>query len=91
MSFSCHMLKGPPLIELPSLLAGTIRQYSKKAMPQLMRIAVSNPEFLRKEISLYRRWPYQAMVINVLDAASSNMVDNARDIFTILYISGRVL
>src|SRR5262245_55141415 len=52
----------------PIRLAGTCRQYSKKAIPQLTRIAAIS------ELCLYFRCPYQAKVMNTLEARSSTMV-----------------
>src|SRR5262245_47520912 len=52
----------------PMRLAGTCKQYSKKAIPQLTRIAAI------RELCLYFRCPYQANVMNTLDAISSKMV-----------------
>ena len=48
----------------PQRLAGTCRQYSKKAIPQLIRITVHNA------VCWYRRRPYQATVIKTLEANS---------------------
>ena len=38
ITLSCIRLKGPPLPWKPMRLAGTVRQYSKKAMPQEKRM-----------------------------------------------------
>ena len=38
MTLSCIRLKGPPLPWKPIRFAGTVRQYSKKAMPQENRM-----------------------------------------------------
>ncbi len=46
------MLKGPPLMLLPNLLAGIINMYSKKAMPQLIRTMVNKPLPFKTGISL---------------------------------------
>ena len=43
-------------------LAGTCNRYSKKAMPQLTRITTSSG------MLLWRRWPYQAKVMNTLES-----------------------
>src|SRR5690606_14908715 len=51
---------------LPMRLAGTIRLYSKKAMPQLTTIAMNSGALL------YLRWPYQAKVMNTLLASSNS-------------------
>jgi hypothetical protein len=48
--------------------AGTWKQYSKKAMPQLTRIT-----FQRAEVR-YFRWPYQAKVMKMLEIVSRIMV-----------------
>ena len=48
-------------------LAGTASQYSKKAMPQLIRTTIHSglaPNF---------RWPYQAKVMKTFDRASMTM------------------
>ena len=45
-------------------LAGTAKQYSMKAMPQLARIASTMGE------DLYLRCPYQANVMKTLEAKS---------------------
>jgi len=74
------MLNGPPFIDAPSLFAGTINEYSSSAIPQLIKIAVIIPEFFKKEMSLKRKCPYQAIVIKELDAIKSNMVEIERDI-----------
>ena len=50
MVFSCTT----EYTSLPMRLAGTISRYSKKAMPQLTRMARNRGEFL------YFRCPYQA-------------------------------
>src|SRR5450631_660370 len=49
---------------LPQRLAGTASQYSKNAMPQLTMMASGS------QLSLYLRWPYQAKVMNTLEANS---------------------
>src|SRR5690606_27629662 len=50
-----------------SRLAGTIRQYSKNAIPQLTRITANSGE------DLYFRCPYQAKVMKMLEAVSSRI------------------
>src|SRR3954447_15093844 len=52
---------------LPQRLAGTASQYSKNAIPQLARITSTS------ELSLNLRWPYQAKVMNTLEANSINI------------------
>src|ERR1041384_5684997 len=49
-------------------LAGTWKQYSKNAMPQLARITFQSAS-LR-----YLRWPYQAKVMKTLEMVSRTMV-----------------
>ena len=41
-------------------LAGTCKQYSKKAMPQLANTTIHSGDYLK------RRWPYHAKVMNTL-------------------------
>lgn len=72
--FNCHILKGPPFILLPNLLAGTISEYSTKAMHQLIKMEPHKPTPFKKLMSLNFKCPYQAMVINVFDAMRSSMV-----------------
>ncbi len=75
---------------LPNLLAGTIKLYSSKAMPQLIKIVVNKPAFFKKLISLKRKCPYQATVINVFDAINNNMVLNARGISVFFFKAERI-
>jgi hypothetical protein len=49
-------------------LAGTWKQYSKKAISQLIKMASHNGEFL------YFKWPYQAMVIKIFEIVNKMMV-----------------
>src|SRR5690606_22428949 len=62
MPLSC----GAEYTAAPIRLAGTIRQYSKKAMPQLTRITVNSGA------ERYFGCPYQAKVMNTLEPTSSN-------------------
>src|SRR5271168_4886616 len=64
MVFSCAALNSYE----PMRLAGTWKQYSKNAMPQLARITFHNAS-LR-----YFKWPYQAKVMKILEIVSSRMV-----------------
>jgi len=48
--------------------AGTWKQYSTKAIPQLTRITIHKGE------SLYLRCPYQAMVMKMFDTVSRAIV-----------------
>lgn len=47
-------------------IGGHRQQYSKKAIPQLVRITAGS------QLSLYLRWPYQANVMKILDPNSIN-------------------
>src|SRR4051794_9547511 len=49
-------------------LAGTCRQYSKKAIPQLTSTTFHSAS------CRYFRWPYQAVVMKMLDPSSSKIV-----------------
>ncbi len=63
MPLSC----GAEYTALPRRLPGTCRQYSKKAMPQLTRIAIISG------VLLYFRCPYHAKVMKTLLASSSRI------------------
>src|SRR4029077_876599 len=52
----------------PMRFAGTWKQYSKKAMPQLARMTFHSAS-LR-----YLRWPYQANVMKMFEMVSSKIV-----------------
>jgi len=52
----------------PRRLAGTIKQYSKKAMPQLIRIT------FQSAVPWCFKCPYQAKVMKVLEITKSIMV-----------------
>src|ERR1700726_2701564 len=52
----------------PMRLAGTWKQYSKKAMPQLARMTFQSAS-LR-----YFRWPYQAKVMKIFEMVSRRIV-----------------
>src|SRR5438105_732909 len=51
-------------------LAGTCNRYSKSAMPQLARATTYHADPSLKNF----RWPYQATVMNTLEATRSRMV-----------------
>jgi hypothetical protein len=51
-------------IACPILLAGTCRQYSKKAMPHEMRMTATSA------VDLNFRWPYQVKAMKMLEAMS---------------------
>jgi len=76
ITFSWTSVKEPPLLTYPIRLAGTWKQYSKNAIPQLIRITANKPRFLSELISLNFRWPYHAKVINVFDSIKSPMVES---------------
>lgn len=63
---------------LPNLLAGTINEYSTNAIPQLIKIDPKIPTSFKKGMSLKRKCPYQAIVMNVLEAMRRSMVYNGR-------------
>jgi hypothetical protein len=48
----------------PMRLAGTWKQYSNSAMPQLARIAIHSGALL------YLRWPYHAKVMKMFETSS---------------------
>src|SRR5512140_3899052 len=69
---SCMILSWPsdnPARWNPIRLAGTCSRYSASAMTQLMRAAMNHGAVAR-----FLRWPYQAIVMNRLEAISSAMV-----------------
>lgn len=74
MTFSCTRLKGPPLREYPIRLAGTVRQYSKKAIPHENRITNIRGHPVDIFISLSFRCPYQAKVMKTFDITSISIV-----------------
>ena len=76
ITFSCRRLKGPPLPVNPILLAGTVRQYSKNAIPQENRITRISGQPVEIFISDSFRWPYQANVMKMLENTSIRTVQN---------------
>src|SRR5579863_1599045 len=52
----------------PIRFAGTWKTYSKKAIPQLARIASGRADFV------FLRWPYHAIVIKIFEIVSKAMV-----------------
>src|SRR3954462_7402077 len=69
---------------LAQRLAGTASQYSKNAMPQLtMMASVSG-------ISLNFRWPYQANVMNTLEANSISTGKSRGEMVGISFLSGNI-
>lgn len=84
ITLSCQRLKGPPFSVNPIRLAGTWKQYSNKAMPQLIKIMASKPRFCPQLICLNFKCPYHANVIKVFDITKSPMVKRAFFILNIL-------
>ncbi len=78
MTFSCTMVNGPPVSDDPKRLAGTWKQYSKNANPQLMSTRETNPAFGNQPHCLKLRWPYQASVINPFEIMRRMIVPMAR-------------
>gem|GEM_PF-4336402 len=74
ITFNCHRLNGPPLPSKPRRLAGTWKIYSKKAIPQLIRIMAKSPRLLNQLICLNFRCPYHAIVIKLLDSNKRKIV-----------------
>ena len=69
ITLSCPRSKRPK----PMRFAGTWKQYSKKAIPQLARIAIQTG-FARKSL----RWPYQAKVMKTFETRRSRIVGMGR-------------
>ena len=64
MSLSCTPVNCP----CPNRFAGTWRQYSKKAIPQLAKITIQSG------LCLNFKWPYQANVIKMFDRVNKTIV-----------------
>lgn len=60
----------------PIRFAGTVRQYSKKAIPHENKITRISGHPLEIFISLSFKWPYHAKVINMFDATSIRTVQS---------------
>ncbi len=88
ITFNCISEKGPPFPWKPILLAGTWKQYSKKAIAQLISTIAAIPSVSNHFISLNFRWPYQAKVIKVFERIKSPMVYKLFIGKTILMIIG---
>jgi hypothetical protein len=67
-------VNGPPFPTNPILFAGTWKQYSKKAIPQLIIIIENSPNLLNAGISANLRCPYHAKVMKVLDKTNNRIV-----------------
>ena len=76
MILSCMRLNGPPFMSEPILFAGTIAEYSKKAIPHDVRmIRISgHPSLMCNSDSL--SCPYHAKVMNMLDTISRRIVQS---------------
>ena len=68
MTFSSQIENGPPNCDDPMRLAGTWKQYSNRAMPQLSSTIASMPK--RSSLDLNAMWPYQASVMKAFDMMS---------------------
>lgn len=68
MTFSSQIENGPPNCDDPMRLAGTWKQYSNRAMPQLSSTMASMPK--RSSLDLNAMWPYQASVMKAFDKTS---------------------
>ena len=71
ITFSCIRLNGPPLPSKPMRLAGTCRQYSTKAIAQLMSINAISPILANRGICAIFRCPYHANVIKIFDISNN--------------------
>ena len=74
ITFNCHIENGPPYSEKPRRLAGTCMQYSKNAIPQLIKIIPNNPIFENLGIAVNRKWPYHANVIKTFESVNKIIV-----------------
>src|SRR5690606_33265157 len=94
MTFNWIRVKGPPFPRNPILLAGTWKMYSKRAMPQLIRMMEISPNLLNHFHSWNFKWPYQASTIKELLRINSPMVRSAfmesreLNVWTLLYFIG---
>jgi len=77
ITFNCKSVNGPPLSWYPMRLAGTWKQYSNKAIPQLISITAKRGRLSRPFICLNLRCPYQANVMKVFDNTRKKMVNKA--------------
>lgn len=74
MTFSCMSEKGPPLPVKPILLAGTCREYSKKAIAHENTMTPMSGQLLEMFICCNFKWPYHAKVMKMFDPIRSNIV-----------------
>ena len=78
MTFSSQIEKGPPNSAEPMRLAGTWKQYSKRATPQLMRMTSMRLKRSRRDLKAI--CPYQASVMKALEMTSNATVASPRNI-----------
>ena len=72
ITLSCIMSNGPPLSRNPKRLAGTCRQYSKKAIAQLKAMTpISGKEANQLNSSRIFRCPYQANVMKMFEKTNN--------------------
>src|SRR6185312_4275710 len=88
--FSCHKENGPPSSLNPILFAGTWNMYSKKAIPQLIRITRNKLTPASLPISFSLKWPYHASVINVLEQINKKTVNSAFFIMEFILFNMRI-
>ena len=74
ITFNCQSVNGPPFSTNPILFAGTWAEYSKRAMPQLIKITEIKFRLLNHANCLNFKWPYQAVVIKIFDKMSNAIV-----------------
>ena len=75
ITFSWTNEKGPPVICEPIRLAGIMKQYSIKAIPQLNRMIRYRGQSVEIFISWSFKLPYHANVINTFEIIKSRMVN----------------
>ena len=76
MTLSWNRLNGPPLPWKPILLAGIMKQYSSRAMPQEKRMVATRGQEREMPRCASCRCPYHAKVMNTLLTISSRTVSN---------------
>lgn len=74
-TFNCIKEKGPPMIWDPIRLAGIMKKYSNKAIPQLKRMIRISGQSVEIFISCNFRLPYHAKVIKTFDTTNKRMVN----------------
>ena len=76
ITFNSQIENGPPYSLLPRRFAGTIKQYSKKATSQLIKITATKP--MRSNLLLNITCPYHAKVINKFEHIKSPTAESPR-------------